>query len=198
MIRAVIFDWGGVICEDPGPGFIRVCSAQLGLNPQILAPVLAQHLPSFMRGLPEAEFWNVIANDLQIEPPQEPLWEKALATVYVPKPETIICAQELAQRGILLGLLTNTEPPSKHFHLSQGYDFFSARVFSSDEGILKPQPEIYHLIAQRLGLAPEQCLMVDDRAENIAGASNVGIPGHLFTSSAHFRETLVQMGLLLA
>ena len=40
--------------------------------------------------------------------------------------------------------------------------------------------------------------MVDDRAENIAGAAKVGMPGHLFTSPAHFRETLVQMGLLSA
>jgi FMN phosphatase YigB (HAD superfamily) len=39
----------------------------------------------------------------------------------------------------------------------------------------KPQPEIYLLAAERIGVAPEGCLFVDDLQENCAGAEAVGM-----------------------
>lgn len=196
MIQGIIFDWGGVLCEDPSPGFIQYCSAKLQLEPAVLAPGVARHLPDFMRGLPENEFWQRVGMHLSLEIPTTPLWGEALAAVYKPLDETLSIAKGLSEQGIRIGLLTNTEPPSQGFHLSLGYDFFHGRVFSCSEGLSKPDPQIYKLIASRLDLAPEHCLMVDDRVENIAGATHAGMPGHLFTTPAKFRQALVQLGLL--
>ena len=39
----------------------------------------------------------------------------------------------------------------------------------------KPQPEIYRLAAERLGVAPEECVFVDDLRENCEGAEAVGM-----------------------
>lgn len=196
MISGIIFDWGGVICEDPSPGFVQYCSAKLHLEPTTLAPAIARHLPDFMRGLPEVDFWYRVCVDLDVVPPNQLLWGEALAAVYKPLNETISIARSLADRGIRIGLLTNTEPPSQAFHLSLGYDFFHGRVFSCAEGLSKPDPEIYRLIAQRINVPVEQCLMVDDRQENINGAMHAGMPGHLFTTPARLRQVLQQMQLL--
>lgn len=196
MIQGVIFDWGGVLCEDPSGGFVQYCATKLRLDPSSLAPIIARHLPAFMRGLPEQDFWKHISVDMGLVPPQEPLWREALAAVYQPVEATIQMARTLSQHGIRIGLLTNTEPPSQEFHLSLGYDFFDGRVFSCSEGLSKPDPEIYRLIAHRIGLAPEQCLMVDDRAENIKGAMHAGMSGHQFSTPERFHQVLEQMKLL--
>src|SRR6266542_2882137 len=46
-----------------------------------------------------------------------------------------------------------------------------------DEGLRKPEPEIYRLTASRLGVPPGQCVFVDDLAPNIRGAVEVGMVG---------------------
>jgi len=195
MIRGIIFDWGGVLCEDPSPGFIHYCSQKLGIEPAMLAPTVALHLPAFMKGLPEAQFWIQVCAKLGISPPQE-LWGEALAAVYRPLEITLATARELAAQGMRMGLLTNTEPPSKLFHLRQGYEFFSGRVFSCDENLAKPDPAIYLLAAERTGVPVAECLMVDDRTENIAGALRAGMQGYLFTSPEAFRKDMRDMGVL--
>ena len=54
---------------------------------------------------------------------------------------------------------------------------FDATVISGDVGLHKPQPEIYELGAERIGVAAGDCVFVDDLRENIAGAEAVGMTG---------------------
>lgn len=126
-------------------------------------------------GLAEPEFWTRVCNDLGLVAPVQPLWHKALAKVYKENSALLDWARGLPAQGIRLALLTNTEPPSRDFHLSLGYNFFDARVFSCDEGLAKPDPRIYALAAKRLQLPAEYCLMVDDRKENLDGAQQAGM-----------------------
>ena len=48
-------------------------------------------------------------------------------------------------------------------------------MISAEVGLHKPEPEIYRLAAERLGVAPESCLFVDDLRENCEGAEAVGM-----------------------
>ena len=48
-------------------------------------------------------------------------------------------------------------------------------MISGDVGLHKPQPEIYVLGAERLGVGPQACVFVDDLRENVAGAEAVGM-----------------------
>ena len=196
MIKGIILDWGGVLCEDPSRGFIEYCAQQFSIEPEILGPAVALHLPAFMMGLPEMQFWGLVCAQLSISKPTQELWGRAIEAVYRPLEITLATARELRAQGMQIGLLSNTEPPSKLFHLRQGYEFFSARVFSCDENIAKPNPAIYLLAAERIGLPASECLMVDDRAENIAGAERAGMQTYLFTSPEAFRKDLRSKGLL--
>ncbi len=47
-------------------------------------------------------------------------------------------------------------------------------------GMRKPHPETYLTAARRLGLAPEQCLFIDDMTVNLRGAEAVGMPSFFF------------------
>lgn len=53
--------------------------------------------------------------------------------------------------------------------------YFDATVFSFQVGMAKPDPAIYRLMCQRIGVEPEDCIMVDDLERNCDGARAVGM-----------------------
>ncbi len=64
-------------------------------------------------------------------------------------------------------------------------------VFSSAElGVAKPEREVFVRVCAALGLAPEQCLFVDDDAGHVAAASAVGLTAHHHRSVAGLAEFL--------
>ena len=52
---------------------------------------------------------------------------------------------------------------------------FELFVSSAIEGISKPDPEIFLLTAQRLGVKPDECLFMDDTKINTEGAEKIGM-----------------------
>lgn len=57
-------------------------------------------------------------------------------------------------------------------------------VVSADIGVRKPSRQIYRVACERLGVAPEVALMVDDLQQNLDGAARIGIRGILHTDAA--------------
>ncbi|MCA1710339.1 MAG: HAD family phosphatase [Actinobacteria bacterium] len=77
----------------------------------------------------------------------------------------------------------------------EGWDeLFDVTVISGEVGMRKPDPDIYLLCAQRLGLPPGQCVFVDDLAPNVRGAAAVGMVGVLHRS---YEETVAELEVLL-
>jgi epoxide hydrolase-like predicted phosphatase len=98
--------------------------------------------------------------------------------------------------GIRTALLSNSwgnEYPR------EGWDeLFDAVVISGEVGLRKPEPEIYRLAADRLGLAPEQCVFVDDLRGNVRGAVGVGMVGvHHVTPQQTVSELVALFGVPL-
>lgn len=91
-----------------------------------------------------------------------------------------------------IGLLSNIGPQSMntYFSLSERSRFFDATVLSGEEGIAKPHPAIYKVIAERLGISPGECVMVDDSEDNCAGADAAGMKPILFVSNEQVMRDL--------
>lgn len=185
--KGLVLDWGGVLCVDPAPGFVRYCASHLGVEGRQLASAIHAHMDFFQKGGREEGFWDRVCADCGVPAPGRPLWGEALAAVYEPLTDVHAYARLCRSKGVKVALLTNTEAPSRDFHLTLGYDFFDARVFSCDEGLAKPEAAIYELAASRLGLDPSECLMVDDKAVNVEGARKAGMHAHLFFDLAGLR-----------
>lgn len=60
---------------------------------------------------------------------------------------------------------------------------FDVVIASGDVGYIKPQPEIFHIAAERLGVAPEACVMLDDVADFCDGARAVGMQAIQFMNN---------------
>lgn len=59
-------------------------------------------------------------------------------------------------------------------------DLFDEIVLSSDVGIVKPNPEIFRLMAEKLKTDPRECIMIDDMIQNIEGAESIGMQGIVY------------------
>lgn len=60
------------------------------------------------------------------------------------------------------------------------YRHFDGEVVSCEEGLCKPEPEMYRLLLKRYGLVPAETLFIDDRPENVEAAACEGIVGFHF------------------
>ena len=75
-------------------------------------------------------------------------------------------------------------------------EVFGTLVVSGREGVMKPDPAIFRLLCDRAGLAPGDCLFVDDGLHNVEGARAAGMEGHHFRSAEGLRADLAGRGLL--
>ena len=75
-----------------------------------------------------------------------------------------------------------------------GDDTFDVIVISAEEGVAKPDPEIYRRTLVRLGVAAEEAIFVDDWLPNVEGAAALGIHAIQFESS---QQAMVDIQLLL-
>jgi putative hydrolase of the HAD superfamily len=199
MVKAIIFDWGGVLCEDTARGLVSYFSQALQVAPEPLVRAFRPFLPAFQKGeISEDDLWQGMAAALRIERPyNQSLWGQALRAIYVPKKEVFALASRLKEKGYLVGLLSNTEMAAMAFFHEQGYAMFDAAVFSCAEGTRKPEQRIYEIALERLGVRPHETVFIDDRADFIAGAQKLGIRTILFKDHEQMRQDLVSFAISL-
>jgi 2-haloacid dehalogenase len=77
-------------------------------------------------------------------------------------------------------------------------DLFEDIIVSGEEGVAKPDPEIFAILQKRIGRSLSGCLFIDDSAVNVAAAAGAGLDTILFTDTGHLRKDLVVRGLPLS
>ena len=196
-IESVIFDWGGVLIDDPRPGLLRYCANALGVSEDDYTPVHDSFLDEFHTGaISEEKFWQEISRKLGKEMPKVPsLWYEAFRAAYVPKPEVFSLASSFHEKGYKTALLSNTELPAVRFLHEQNYRMFDVLVFSCVEGIAKPEREIYEIALNRLGSKAQQAIFTDDRPDYIQGAKEAGLRAILFESVAQLKSELTELAV---
>ena len=74
-----------------------------------------------------------------------------------------------------IGLLSNIGQDAFEHLFKEPELYFDEIVLSYRTGFIKPQPEIYYHMADKLGLMPQDCFFIDDIQENVVGAQNIGM-----------------------
>ena len=93
-------------------------------------------------------------------------------------PEVIETLTELRERGIPMAVVSDAWANLPDLHAAIGLaGFFDAYAISEVVGCRKPDPRMYHHASQALGLAPADCLFVDDDPELVAAAIALGYQG---------------------
>ncbi len=111
---------------------------------------------------------------------------------------TVEIMKQLKKAGYALYGLSNWS--AETFPIArEKYDFFDLlddRVISGEVGMIKPEPEIYELLLQKIGKPANECLFIDDAPANIAQAQKMGFATVLFHSPEQLKASLHEFGLL--
>lgn len=104
-------------------------------------------------------------------------------------------ADELRAQGFLVGMLSNISERAMNSYVPEAErtQRFDATILSSEVHLQKPDPAIFALMAERLDVAPDECIMVDDILENVDGAERAGMHGVVFADTASAREHIMHI-----
>ncbi|MFD9078856.1 HAD-IA family hydrolase [Streptomyces erythrochromogenes] len=123
--------------------------------------------------------------------------ERALAAVrawsdLVPVVDQEVVALLRAVREVApVALVSNATTRLERDLERQGLAGLADRVVNTARiGVAKPDPRVYRIAAERLGVAIERCLFVDDTAANVVAAREVGMSGLHYRRVDDLRRTL--------
>lgn len=195
MIKSIVFDWGGVLIEDPSLKIFKYCAKVLQVSITEFRHNYEKFTQDFQRGtLSEKMLWETMCSELQIKKPtMASLWGTAFRYAYVEKKENYELASALKKNGYCIGLLSNTELPAMKFFYHKQYTMFDVAVFSCMEGTRKPEGQIYQILLQRLQAQPEEVIFIDDNEEYIHGAEHTQINTIIYKNHRRLRKALISL-----
>jgi len=181
MVKAIIFDCFGVLAEDGWTPFKKKYiegNEKVALAVQLLGKEVDSGKRSFedmiretahLVNVPEA----VVRTAVERQVPNEVLFDYIKSHL---KPKYKI------------GMLSNASYDVLHLLFSkEQVELLDAHVLSYEVGLVKPDSKMYETVAERLGVTPKECVMVDDQSRHCAGALSVGMRAILYENFEQFQ-----------
>lgn len=188
MIRAIIFDCFGVIISD---GLEAVLQRLKAVSPQA-----REYVGSVMnvsnRGLLEpAEANQQIAEYLGISIKQ---WREQIDAGEFKNTEVMDWIKQL-RNSYKTAMLSNIGKGSmeRRFNKNELTDLFDTVVISGEVGLVKPNPHIYRIAAEKLAVEPNECVFLDDRAAYCYAAHEVGMQAIVFKNLEQAQQDLISI-----
>jgi len=188
--EAVIFDFGGVITESPFEAFNRL-EATRGLPRDFIRRVNAANPDSNAWARFERAEIGAAAFDAQFAAEARELGHELEGSAVLAvlsgsiRPAMVTALDRLSSAGLRLACITNNVPTGHGAGMARSGDTRDAyeQVFarfehvieSSKAGVRKPDPRIYRMMCEKLGLEPVHCIYLDDLGINCKPAALLGM-----------------------
>ncbi|HMK65681.1 MAG TPA: HAD family phosphatase [Thermodesulfobacteriota bacterium] len=192
-IKAVLFDFGGVLAEEGFRNGLAAIARQEGLDPASFfqkAESIIYSTGYVLGHCPESEFWQALRKETGIKMPDEELHGEILGR-FVLRPEMFQIVNRLREQGLWIGILSDQTNWLEE--LDRKYGFYRAfdRVFNSYRlHKSKKDPAWFREICSELGLVPQEALFIDDNFGHITRAANVGLKTIYYQNQVQFRMAL--------
>ena len=199
-IRAVILDYGEVLCHPPTAEEFGRMVGVFAVDPDSFRQLWERNRGLYDRGdLTPQAYWSKLAEDAKVKVAPEQLEQLCEWDVEMwahPNPNMIEWLKQIHAAGIKTAILSNMHPDMigyarKNF---KWLKYFDHHTFSAEIRLIKPDPAIYEHSLRGLGVPPSDALFVDDREQNIKAAQALGIRSIQFRSMAQFRNDLEKLG----
>jgi putative hydrolase of the HAD superfamily len=188
VIRAVLWDFGGVVLTSPFEAFARY-ERERGLpdglirrlnatNPDDNAWARLERGDVDLNGF--AELFETEAKEAGHEVDALGVLELLSGDV---RPQMVTALRRIKAEGLLLGMLTNNFAPmgeggdarAARPEVAEIIELFDAVVESSKVGVRKPDPRFYGIACDELGIRPPEAVFLDDLGVNLKPARAIGM-----------------------
>ncbi len=199
-IRAVILDFGEVLCFQPAPEALERMAKVFHIQP---ASFLEQYIPTrgpYDQGLLSAEeYWANFARDAGVEIDAAQIetlraWDTGMWSRI--NAEMIDWLERLRAAGLTTALLSNMQFDMAA-HARRNFAWFAHfdhQILSCEIKLIKPDAAIFRHTVERIGVRPGEALFVDDREANIEAARDVGLKALRFEGVGQLRGDLQKIG----
>jgi glucose-1-phosphatase len=198
-MRAVIVDIGGVLEYTPPTGHTAAWEAELRLEPG----ELDRRMHDVWRGgslgtVSEPEVHAALTERLALSPADlerflAGLWEEYCGSLNVELTEWFAGLRPRYRTGIVSNSFVGAREKEQERYGFE--DLTDTVVYSHEVGVRKPDPAIYRLALDRLGVQPAEAVFLDDKELAVDGARAVGMAAVLFRDNA---QAIAEIEALLA
>lgn len=195
-IRAVIFDYGMVLSQPQDPVALNNLLAITGLDRDTFDSHYWTHRHAYDAGkLNGRTYWQQFAADSAIELTAtdiDRLIENDVLMWCTINEPMLAWARTLSESGLRIGILSNMGEETLSY-MRQEFAWlgdFHHHTWSCELGIAKPDPAIYTYTCEKLRVAPQEALFLDDKIENVEAARRVGLHAIQFKNIEQLRSEL--------
>jgi len=187
-ITTVIFDFGYVLSLPPRASDYRNLAALAGIDGSSFESVYWGQRTDYDRGTIDGPvYWRRVAEAVgrEVNPSQiQSLIAADIAIWMRANPVMMEWVRALKADGLKIAVLSNMPIEISTYMREHAPWFgdFDYVCFSAEVHLAKPEPAIFHACLKVVGSKPEECLFIDDRAENVEAARVLGMQAVQFNS----------------
>jgi putative hydrolase of the HAD superfamily len=202
-LEAVIFDYGEVLSGPPDPQAHRNLLNIAGVPEEAFEKAYWAHRLDYDADILNGQtYWQTVAHDTGVhftaEQISQLLEQDAIMWMNL-NPAMLAWIPKIKQAGFRLGILSNMGDGVLDYMrprfpwLAQ----FDHLTWSCELGVVKPDPAIYLHTVNKLNVAPDRALFIDNLQKNIVGAEAVGLHAALFENPEQLQNDLARRGFPL-
>jgi len=199
-VRAVILDYGEVLCLLPAPDAIARMARIFHIDPESFLPIYTESRGPYDRGdlLPE-EYWHAFASQAGVTLSGDVIEKLRLWDIEMwsrTNGPMVLWLENLRSAGLKTAILSNM-PVDMVAHVRRNFlwmKHFDHQIFSADVRRIKPEPAIYEYSLDALKVRASELLFIDDRDANLEQARAAGMRGVRFQSVNQLRDDLHALG----
>jgi putative hydrolase of the HAD superfamily len=193
-LKAVIFDFGGVLVRTRSQQLRSAWEQRLGLRPGEASELIfgGEYGRAAQHGwISDAEHWAYIQRRLGLDDATLAQFRRDFFAEDGIDTDLLAYIDRL-RSGYRIGLLSNATAGARRFFTAGGIaDHFDVITISGEEGVMKPDERIYRIAVGRLNVTLNEAIFVDDFSENVVAARTLGMTGVHFTDPQQARRELM-------
>lgn len=188
MIEAIIFDCYGVLVGQGFDDTYRAAGGDPEKDQEFISSILGR---ANLGQLSRDEFDTEVSEQLETGIEE---WREAAKLSEQLNHDLIDYVREL-RKSYKVAMLSNANRGSVNRRLGDEImnNCFDEIIVSAEVGLVKPDPEVYQLAAEKLGIDPSYCVFIDDNKNMVAGAEAVGMHAICYRNLTQLKRDLNEL-----